>query len=138
MDTDKAQKLAPPPQIEAKYPHQELTGQIIGAAYEVYRELGSGFLEKVYETALVQELTARSAGVLPQAEIKVRYKGRSVGLFYADILVDGKVICEVKAAESLSPAHEAQLLDYLKATGIKVGLLLNFGPKRVEVKRLVY
>ena len=137
MSTDRSQKLAPPP-AQASYPHQELTHQIIGAAYEVYKELGPGFLEKVYEAALLQELGARGIPALSQAEIAVRYKGQPVGLFYADVLVEGKVICEIKATESLLPAHEAQLINYLKATGIKVGLLINFGPKRVVVKRLVY
>ncbi len=130
--------MATPPRLEAQYPHHELTGRIIGAAYEVYRELGPGFLEKVYEAALVRELQTDGVSAVPQAEIEVQYKGQVVGLFYADILVDGKVICEIKAAESLASAHEAQVLNYLKATGVKVGLLLNFGPKRVEVKRLVF
>ncbi len=139
MNTDKTQKVAPPPlPLEGKYPHQGLTHQIIGAAYRVYREMGAGFLEKVYETALVHELRASGVEAVAQTEIEVRYKGHPVGLFYADVLVDGKVVCEIKAAESLLPAHEAQLLNYLKATGIKVGLLINFGPKRVEVKRLVF
>src|SRR3972149_1962852 len=102
MDTDRARRLAPPPRVEAKYSHQDLTREIIGAAYEVYRELGPGFLEKVYEAALVQELAARHLRAKPQAEIEVFYKGQRVGLFFADILVDSKVICEIKAADSLS------------------------------------
>ncbi|MBI1886397.1 MAG: GxxExxY protein [Chloroflexi bacterium] len=139
MDTDKTQKLAPPPpSSETRYPHQDLTREIIGGAYEVYRELGPGFLEKVYETALVHELSGRGLHAVPQAEIAVAYKGQTVGLFYADIFVDDKVICEIKSAESLSGAHEAQVINHHKATGVKVGLLLNFGPKRVEVKRLVF
>ena len=138
MNTDRTQKLALPPQVEPDYPHQDLTRQVIGAAFEVHRELGPGFLEKVYETALVRELEASGIAAVPQAEIHVHYKGQPVGLYYADVLVDGKVICEIKAVESLLPAHEAQLLNYLKATGVKVGLLLNFGPKRVQVKRLVF
>jgi GxxExxY protein len=76
--------------------------------------------------------------VVNQAEMEVRYKGESVGVYYADLLVDDAVVCEVKALDKLAPAHEAQLLNYLKATGIKVGLLLNFGPSRVEVKRMVF
>ena len=127
---------------EVNYPHLETTRAIIGAAYEVHRELGPGFLEKVYETALVQELTSRGVPVRCQAEIRVRYKGREVGVYYAevgvyyaDLLVDDNVVCEIKAVESLSSAHEAQLLHYLKATSIKVGLLLNFGSQRVQVKR---
>ena len=120
---------------EVNYPHLETTRAIIGAAYEVHRELGPGFLEKVYETTLVQELTSRGVTVRCQAEIRVRYKGQEVGVYYADVLVDDNVVCEIKAVESLSSAHEAQLLHYLKATSIKVGLLLNFGSQRVQVKR---
>ena len=134
MSADKTQ-ITDLVEDEVNYPHLETTRAIIGAAYEVHRELGPGFLEKVYETALAQELTNRGVPVRCQAEIEVRYKGQSVGLYYADLLVDDSVICEIKAVESLSPAHEAQLLHYLKATGIKVGLLLNFGSQRVQVKR---
>src|SRR3990170_4308036 len=123
---------------EVNYPHLETTRAIIGAAYEVHRELGTGFLEKVYEAALAQELTNRGVPVRCQAEIRVRYKGREVGVYYADLLVDDNVVCEIKAVESLSRAHEAQLLHYLKATGIKVGLLLNFGSRRLQVKRMVF
>jgi|SRR3972149_5681521 len=118
------------------YPHLDTTRTIIGAAYEVHRELGPGFLEKVYETALTQELTGRGVSVRSQAEVAVHYKGKPVGVYYADLLVDDAVICEIKATQSLTSAHEAQLLHCLKATGIKVGLLLNFGSPRVQVKRL--
>ena len=121
-----------------KFPHQDLTREIIAAAYEVYGELGRGFLEKVYEKALAMELTHRGLKVRPQAEIEVRYKGDSAGVYYADLMVNDTVICEIKAVEPLNNAHQAQLLNYLKATGIKVGLLLNFGPKRVDVKRMVF
>ena len=123
---------------DAKYPHQELTREIIAAAYEVHRELGSGFLEKVYENALVLELTQRGLKIKPQAEITVHYRGDSVGIYYADLLVNDAVICELKAVEAINKVHQAQLLHYLKATGIKVGLLLNFGPRRVDVKRMVF
>jgi len=134
MSADKAQ-ITDLVEGEGDYPHLETTRAIIGAAYEVHRELGPGFLEKVYEAALAQELTNRGVPVRCQAEIRVRYKGREVGVYYADLLVDDNVVCEIKAVESLSRAHEAQLLHYLKATGIKVGLLLNFGSQRVQVKR---
>ncbi len=123
---------------DAKYPHQELTREIIAAAYEVHREIGSGFLEKVYENALVLELARRGLKVKPQAEITVHYRGDSVGTYYADLLVNDAVICEIKAVEAISKAHQAQLLNYLKATGIKVGLLLDFGPRRVDVKRMIF
>ena len=123
---------------EVNYPHLETTRAIIGAAYEVHRELGPGFLEKVYETALVQELNNRGVAARAQAEIAVSYKGQPVGAYFADLVVDDAVICEVKAINSLAPEHEAQLLNYLKATGIKVGLLLNFGARRLQVKRMVF
>lgn len=123
---------------DVAYPHQEVTRQIIAAAYEVYRELGAGFLEKVYELALAMELERRGVQVKSQAEIQVCYKGESVGVYYADLLVEDAVIGELKAAEAIINAHQAQLLHYLKATGIKVGLLLDFGPKRVDVKRMVF
>ena len=134
MSADKAQ-ITDLVEGEGDYPHLETTRAIIGAAYEVHRELGPGFLEKVYEAALAQELTNRGVPVRCQAEIRVRYKGQEVGVYYADVLVDDNVVCEIKAVESLSSAHEAQLLHYLKATSIKVGLLLNFGSQRVQVKR---
>lgn len=123
---------------DAKYPHQELTREIIAAAYEVHRELGWGFLEKVYENALALELGNRKLRASQQAEIEVRYKGNIAGVYYADLLVNDTVLCELKSVEALNNAHQAQLLNYLKATGIKVGLLLNFGPKRVDVKPMVF
>ncbi len=119
------------------YPFENTTRRIIGAYYEVYNQLGFGFLEKVYENAMVVELKARGLQVNPQHPIKVVYKGNPVGEYMADIIVDKKVICEIKAIQSLRPEHEAQLLNYLKATGIKVGLLLNFGPKP-EIMRRVF
>ncbi len=137
MSADRTQISRPPKGDKGEYPHRELTEKIIGSAFEVHRELGPGFLEQVYETALARELTSRAITVRPQAEIGVSYKGQSVGVYYADLLVDEAVICEIKAAESLASAHQAQLLHYLKATGIEVGLLLNFGSDRVQVKRLV-
>ena len=135
MSSDRTQISRPSQWDKGDYPHRELTEEIIGAAFEVHRELGPGFLEKVYEAALVQELEERGVRVSSQAEIAVRYKTQPIGVYYADLLVDGSVICEIKAVETLASAHEAQLLHYLKATGIKVGLLLNFGAKRVQVKR---
>jgi GxxExxY protein len=121
-----------------RFPHAALTKGIIGAAFEVHHVLGCGFLEKVYEAALTRELRGRGHRVINQAEMEVTYKGESVGVYYADLLVDDAVVCEVKALDKLAPAHEAQLLNYLKATGTKVGLLLNFGPQGVQVKRMVF
>lgn len=123
---------------DEKYPHQALTHEIIAAAYEVHGELGGGFLEKVYENALVIELANRGLNVTPQAQIEVKYKGDTVGVYYADVFVNDAVICEIKAASAIASSHQAQLLNYIKATGKKVGLLLNFGAKRVDVKRMVF
>ena len=124
--------------VEKKFYHGELTYQIIGAAFEVYKVLGYGFLEKVYENALMQELQVRGINAAIQSPVKVDYKGVEVGNYYADMIVENKVIVELKTGESFNPVHEAQLLNYLKATGIKVGLLINFGEERCEHKRLVY
>lgn len=123
---------------DGEYPHQELTRQIIGAAYDVHRELGGGFLEKVYESALAMGLAARGLNVQCQTPIEVQYKGESLGTYFADLFVNSAVICEIKAANGIDSSHQAQLLHYLKATDIKVGLLLNFGRKRVDVKRMVF
>jgi len=109
--------------------HENLTGQIIKAFYKVYNELGYGFLERVYEKALALELESMGLRVGRQRPIKVYYLGREVGDYYADLIVKGLVIIELKCAEAMCEAHEAQLLNYLKATDVEVGLLLNFGPK---------
>jgi GxxExxY protein len=121
------------PQRQDIYP--KLTEKLIGAAFAVQRELGCGFLEKVYENALVHELRTLGLVVTPQAPIAVRYKGVTVGTYFPDILVDGKVVVEIKAVEALAPIHEAQILHYLKATGIELGLLLNFATPRVQIRR---
>ena len=138
MDTDRTQISPSAPPGDDRYPHRELTEKVIGAAFEVHRELGYGFLEKVYENALARELDQHGVPVLSQAPIEVRYKGQVIGSYFADLLVDGSVICEIKAIRALASEHEAQLLHYLKATGIKVGLLLNFGSRSLQVKRLVF
>jgi GxxExxY protein len=120
-----------------EYQFAELTRSIIGYSYDLHRELGPGFLEKVYANALAYDLADKAFRVLREAPIDVSYKGRVVGVFYADLLVDDVVICEIKAVQRLLPEHEAQLLNYLKATSRKVGLLLNFGTPSVQVKRMV-
>ena len=116
------------------FQYVDLTDRIICCFYNVYNELGYGFLEKVYERALLLELQDMSIQVEPQAPIAVSYKGQLVGEYFCDLLVEGKVILEIKASKSLLPDHEAQLLNYLKASNHEVGLLLNFGPKPL-VKR---
>ncbi len=105
---------------------------------EVHGQLGPGFLEKVYEEALGHELRLRGVSCTTQAPILVSYKGKRVGYYVADVLVEGKVLCEIKAGDGLAREHEAQLLNYLKATQVKVGLLLNFGRQRLQIKRMVF
>jgi GxxExxY protein len=113
-----------------------LTETVIGAAYKVSNVLGCGFLEKVYENALAIELRKSGLHVDPQHPIPVYYDGVQVGDFYADLIVDRVVIVELKAVERFTDIHQAQCLNYLKATGLPVCLLMNFGKPRVEVKRL--
>jgi GxxExxY protein len=115
--------------------HRELTEQIIGFAMKVHSQLGSGFLESVFRNALIHEL--RKAGRSAEAErrIAVEYDCAVVGEFVADIMVENLIIVELKALSSLLPAHEAQLVNYLAATKIEFGLLLNFGSGRLEFKR---
>jgi len=122
--------------MNENYKHSEITDQIINAFYTVYNQLAYGFLEKVYERAMMIELPKH--GLLPerQKSIKVFYDGIEIGDYFADILVEDCVIIELKAVEKISPIHEVQLVNYLKATEIEVGLLLNFGPKP-QIKRRV-
>ena len=117
--------------------HGELSQKIIAAAHNVHNELGQGFLEKVYKNALVIEL--REMGVTCDLEVpmSVLYRGLVVGDYVADMVVDGKIIVEVKAVAELSSVHEVQLVNYLKATDLQVGLLINFG-RSVKVKRRVF
>ena len=117
--------------------HSDLTRTIIGCAFDVSNELGPGFLESVYEKAMTIALTDAGLSAQAQAPIKVMFRGESVGEFFADLLVDGKVIVELKAVPtSLAPVHEAQLINYLNATGVPVGLLFNFGNPKLQFKRL--
>ena len=115
----------------------KLTYSINGAIFEVNRELGHGFLEKVYENALLYELRLRGHQAERQVQIKVKYKDREVGDYFADIVVDGKIILELKCCESIQKIHEAQLLNYLRATGYKIGLLVNFTYPKAEKKRFI-
>lgn len=114
---------------------EELTYKIIGAAYEVHGYLGGGFLEKVYENALAVELKKQGLRVLQQYEIPVYYKDELVGDYVADLIVNGKVIIELKAITNLSVSHEVQLVNYLTATNRDIGLLINFGDKKVTIKK---
>ena len=117
--------------------YKDLTYAVIGAAMEVHKVLGPGFLESVYETALAHELDLRGIGYRRQPDVPVIYKGTLAGEFRADLLVDDKVIIELKAVKQLTDIHEAQLLNYLKATDHRVGLLLNFGARSLEHKRRI-
>ena len=115
--------------------HSDLTRTIIGCAFEVQNELGNGFLESVYEKAMVVALAEAGVPVRAQVPIGVHFRGQRVGDFVADLLVAGKVIVELKAVDRIVPQHKAQVINYLKATGIPVGLLINFGSPKVEHHR---
>ena len=116
--------------------HADLTEKILGCAFEVQNELGAGFLESVYEKAMMVALTDAGVPVRAQAPINVTFRGVSVGTFYADLLVGGRVIVELKTVSQLSERHRAQVINYLKATGIPVGLLINFGNPKLQYRRL--
>ena len=115
--------------------HYDLTKAIIGCAFQVSNELGVGFLESVYENALLVALTDAGIAAESQRAIEVRFRGQVVGSFFPDLLVEDKVIVELKAAKAITPQHQAQIINYLNATGIEVGLLINFGNPKLEYKR---
>ena len=115
--------------------HYGLTRAIIGCAFEVSNELGAGFLESVYEKAMMVALKDEGIAAVSQKPIEVTFRGQSVGTFFADLLVDEKVLVELKAAKVIAPEHQAQIINYLKATGVEVGLLINFGNPKLEYKR---
>ena len=117
--------------------NEEITEKIIGCAYTVANTLGAGFLEKVYENALAYEIRKTGLDVKQQSPITVYYDGVVVGEYVADLVVENEVIVELKSAKSLDNVHMAQCLNYLKATGRKVCLLINFGSPRIELKRIV-
>lgn len=116
--------------------HGRITETIIGCAFEVINELGAGFLESVYEKALLLALRQKGVHVVPQQPVSVHFRDECVGEFFADLLVENKVIVELKAVKALAPEHQAQVINYLNATGIEVGLLINFGNPKLEYKRL--
>ena len=118
--------------------YKELSDKVIGLAIEVHKILGNGFLEKVYENALLYELRNNGICVESQVPVPVKYKGNPVGEYFCDLLVEEKIIIELKVAKDIDPIHEAQLLHYLKATNLKVGYIINFGnPGKLQFKRLV-
>ena len=116
--------------------HKELTSKIIECAFKVHKKLGFGFLEKVYQNALLIELGKAGLRAEKEKELQVYYDAEIIGDFLADIIVNEKVILELKAVKEIHPVHEAQLVNYLKATGLEIGLLINFG-ERVEIKRKI-
>jgi len=116
--------------------YKELSGKIIPAAYKVYNTLGAGFLEKVYENALLYELRKQGINVESQVSINVYYEDMVVGAYFADIIVEDLIIVELKAITELAASHEVQLINYLKATKKKVGLLINFGDK-ITIRRKI-
>jgi GxxExxY protein len=115
--------------------HQAITRVVIGCAFEVINELGAGFVESVYERALLVALRQKGVAAISQHPIKVMFRGVCVGEFVADIFVEQKVIVELKAVKAVAPEHQAQVINYLNATGIEVGLLINFGNPKLEYKR---
>jgi GxxExxY protein len=138
MNTDKNIKALD--KIEATepvYPEQELTGKILECAFAVHNALGAGFLERVYSNALAHELQRSGIDCVREAPLKVTYRDVIVGDYVADILVAGRVLMELKACAVLDSNHAAQIMNYLRASGIRVGLLLNFGRPKLEYRRFV-
>ncbi len=120
---------------DARLKHEQITKSVIGCAFEVINELGAGFLESVYEKALLLALRQKGLSAICQHPVTVRFRGEGVGDFYADVFVEEKVIVELKAVKAIAPEHQAQIINYLNATGIEVGLLINFGNPKLEYKR---
>lgn len=117
--------------------YSDLTYKVIGCAMEVHKELGAGFLEKVYENALI--LAFQEEGIIAESQkaLKVKFHGVIVGEYCADIVVDDKILIEIKAVRAIAPEHKAQIINYLTATGIRVGLLINFGAASLEYERFI-
>lgn len=117
--------------------HKELAYEVVGLGMEVHRKMGIGFLEKIYENALMVLLKKNGIAAQQQSSIKVNFEGEIVGDYCADILVDEKIILELKVAEKITDIHRAQVLNYLRATGLRLGIIFNFGKKGFEYERLV-
>ena len=116
--------------------YEDITQKVLGAAFEVINELGAGFLESVYHKAMLVALHQKEVKVESEFPLAVMFRGQNVGQFYADLLVEGKIIVELKAVQALTPEHKAQVINYLKATGMEVALLINFGHPKLEYRRL--
>jgi GxxExxY protein len=122
--------------IDSNYKHSELTETIIGVFYEVYNELGFGFLESVYRNSLRLALLEKGLFVEQEVAVSVFFRGQNVGDFRADLVVNGTILVELKTAEQIVAAHESQVLNYLRSTALELGLILNFGPKP-QLRRLL-
>jgi len=116
--------------------HEQLTGKILSAAFAVSKELGHGFPENIYEKAMLMALRQAGLAAESQYAIKVKFRGELIGNYAADLVVENKVLIELKAVKALAPEHQAQVVNYLKASGLEVGLLINFGVPKIEYKRL--
>ncbi len=117
--------------------YKELTGEIIESAFNVHNTLGCGLLEKVYENSLAWELELRGRSISSQKEFKVIYRGKEVGIYYADLVVEGKIILEVKSVEKIDNIHCAQLLNYLRISRLRVGMIINFAKPRLQYERFI-
>jgi len=135
MDTDK--KIKTTMDAEKEFLYKDLTKEILDSAFKVHNALGCGLLEKIYGNALVWDLELKKLRTVSQQVFKVFYREKEVGLYYADLVVKDKVIVEVKSVEKIDDIHRAQLLNYLRISGLRVGLLINFARPRVEYERLV-
>ena len=122
---------------DKEFLYKELTGEIIESAFAVQNTLGCGLLEKVYENALSWELELRGKKVNTQKEYKVIYKVKEIGVYYADLIIEDKVIVEVKSVEEINDTHRAQLLNYLKISTLRIGLIINFGKPKLQYERFV-
>lgn len=123
---------------DSKLLHSELTEKILGVYYDVYNEIGHGFLESVYNNCMFLALTKAGLSVRREVPVPVYFRGQDVGQFKADLVVEGRILIELKAAQNLDRTHEAQVMNYLRATELEVGLLLNFGSPQPQFKRIVF
>jgi len=133
------QNYIPPVKSNVNIYEKELSDKIIGCAFEVYNQLGNGFLEKVYEKSLMYEFSLNGIKAEIQVPIQILYKNKNVGDYFADIIVENKIILELKHTSNIENIHIAQLINYLKATGFKLGYILNFGnDEKLQFKRIIY
>ena len=133
------QNYIPPVKSNVNIYEKELSDKIIGCAFEVYNQLGNGFLEKVYEKSLMYEFSLNGIKAETQVPIQILYKNKNVGDYFADIIVENKIILELKHTSNIENIHIAQLINYLKATGFKLGYILNFGnDEKLQFKRIIY